>query len=492
MNETDLSANIPHWIPLSTQLSTALRAIDHQSFATSLQSDLNKLRDTSHLLETFNQTILDSIAINHNEIWHELRNLVSIIIGYCDLIQEQTSHSTPHQLQRSIENLLHLCQQLLEHDQPPDDYVAATQQRLEPKISGAILLVDNKQESREILRRYLQQEHHQVFEAENSQQMFTLLASRNIDLILLDIALPEMHNDALLLQLKHNEKLRATPVIVISGNKNTERAIHCIEAGAEEYLLKPINPALLQARINAAVERKRWHDKEQLYRVELEKNQDFIRKVFGRYLSDEIVSTLLENPDGLDLGGSQRKVTILMADIRDFTTIAEHLAPATVVRLLNIYLGTQCDIIMQHHGTVDEFIGDAILAIFGAPISREDDSFRAIQCALDMQAAMAAINHRNRSENLPEIAMGISINTGMVVAGNIGSEKRAKYGVVGHTVNQTARIEEHCEAGKILISEATLNDCKAMLSIGKSLSITAKGILKAINVYELTGIAPNE
>jgi adenylate cyclase len=149
------------------------------------------------------------------------------------------------------------------------------------------------------------------------------------------------------------------------------------------------------------------------------------------------------------------------------------------------------DIIMKYNGTVDEFIGDAILAIFGAPISREDDSDRAICCALEMQAAMDGINQRNRAEQLPEITMGISINTGLVVAGNIGSKKRAKYGVVGHTVNQTARIEEHCEAGSILISEATLVDCKALLSIGNSKSIQAKGILKEIKTFELKDIAPD-
>ena len=144
------------------------------------------------------------------------------------------------------------------------------------------------------------------------------------------------------------------------------------------------------------------------------------------------------------------------------------------------------DIIMSHDGTVDEFIGDAILAIFGAPISREDDTDRAINCALAMQAAMEDINKKNRTEKLPEIRMGISLNTGSVIAGNIGSEKRTKYGVVGHTVNQTARIEEHCPAGAILISESTLKDSTAILSIGNSKTIKAKGILKSFDIFELT------
>jgi class 3 adenylate cyclase len=180
----------------------------------------------------------------------------------------------------------------------------------------------------------------------------------------------------------------------------------------------------------------------------------------------------------------------MMADIRGFTAIAEKLAPPRVVRLLNNYLGAMSEIIMKHNGTVDEFIGDAILAIFGAPINRPDDTDRAIRCALEMQQAMTTVNAKNRAENLPEIAMGISLNTGTVVAGNIGSEQRTKYGVVGHTVNQTARIEDHCPAGAILISEATLADAKSLLSIGSAKTIQAKGILKAFTIYQLTAMAP--
>ncbi|WP_235015270.1 adenylate/guanylate cyclase domain-containing response regulator [Oceanicoccus sp. KOV_DT_Chl] len=379
-------------------------------------------------------------------------------------------------------------QQLLELGENPSQESTNSQQIIAAGTSGTILIVDDQQESREILRRYLQQSKHKVVEAAGGREMFECLKTEVIDLILLDLILPEMDGDELLQQLKQDDVLRAIPVIVVSGNKDTARVIRCIEAGAEDYLFKPFNPALLHARISAGVDRKLWHDKEKLYREELERNQTFIRKVFGRYLSEEIVSKLLEDPDGLEMGGEQRKVSVLMADIRGFTTIAEQLSPQRVVRLLNNYLGTMSEIIMKYNGTVDEFIGDAILAIFGAPISRENDTDRAISCAIEMQTAISAINQRNRAENLPEISMGISINTGLVVAGNIGSEKRTKYGVVGHAVNQTARIEEHCGAGNILISEATLKDCQATLRTGESKTIQAKGILQSIKIYELLGI----
>ena len=134
---------------------------------------------------------------------------------------------------------------------------------------------------------------------------------------------------------------------------------------------------------------------------------------------------MLEQPEGLELGGDLREVTILMADIRKFTTICENLEPQHITRLLNTYLGTMSDIIMEHQGTVDEFIGDGILALFGAPIAREDDADRAVLCALHMQAAIEHINREYSTAGLPEISMGIGINTGTVVAGIIGSKNAA-------------------------------------------------------------------
>ena len=330
---------------------------------------------------------------------------------------------------------------------------------------------------------------HEVITASSGQQALDILASKPVDAILLDLIMPDMDGHEVLRQVKSNEALRSTPIIVISGMQDTQGIIRCIEAGADDYLFKPFNAVLLQARIQAGLERKRWHDKEQAYRDQLERSQRFIRHTFGRYVSDEIVENLLEKPEGLKLGGDQREVTILMADIRGFTSICEQLAPNRVVKLLNIYLGAMSEIIIEHLGTIDEFIGDAILAIYGAPTTRKDDVVRALKCALAMQKAISDINKINLAEQLPEISIGIAVNTGTVVAGNIGSERRSKYGVVGHAVNLTARIEDHCQSGEILISESTLAAVEQPLTIGRSERVTAKGINKPVAIYELISFA---
>ncbi|HMV72044.1 MAG TPA: adenylate/guanylate cyclase domain-containing protein, partial [Pseudomonadales bacterium] len=238
-----------------------------------------------------------------------------------------------------------------------------------------------------------------------------------------------------------------------------------------------------------ALERKRWHDREEAYRRELERNQRFIRNTFGRYLSDEIVDALLETPQGLDLGGVTCKVTILMADIRNFTHICESHTPQQVVKLLNNYLGAMSSVIMEHRGTVDEFIGDGILAIFGAPVAYADDVRRAVRCALAMQQAVHGINKRNHAIGLPAIAIGIGLNTGLVVAGNIGSERRSKYGVVGHTVNLTARIESLTAGGEILGSQSTVDEVGPGLHTGRCLRTRPKGMAAEVTIHAITGLA---
>ncbi|WP_339669460.1 adenylate/guanylate cyclase domain-containing protein [Dasania marina] len=484
------SKNWPATARLIITATTELYSNQYQQHGV-IHSDFSKLLIAAEKLEQLSLQHEHGAIPEHQKIWHDLRNVMAALQGYVELIQEE--QQVDEKSQQQLEHIDRLTLQLLEFDNKHKFPASSlyTDNTANPKlvVSGSILIVDDQRESRELIRRHLLRDQHQVLEAASGPEMLALLEHQTVDLILLDLILPEMDGHELLARLKQHQKWRAIPVIVISGNKDTERVIRCIEAGAEDFLFKPINPVLLKARISAGVERKRWLDKEQRYRHELEKSQTFIRKIFGRYVSEEIADTLLQNPDALDLGGTQCKATIMMADIRGFTTIAEQLPPQQVVRLLNNYLGAMSEIIMDHNGTVNEFIGDAILAIFGAPINREDDSDRAIQCALAMQNAMATINQQNIKEYLPAIQMGISINTGPVIAGNIGSLKRTKYGVVGHTVNQTARIEDACPAGKILISESTLIDSTAILSIGKSQTIQAKGILAAINIFQLNDAA---
>ena len=220
---------------------------------------------------------------------------------------------------------------------------------------------------------------------------------------------------------------------------------------------------------------------------ELERLNQFIRKTFGRYTSDQIVEALLDEPDGLKLGGEKREVTLLMSDLRGFTALADQFEPTEFVSLLNHYLSAMVEIVQRSGGTIDEIIGDAILVIFGAPLVVETPGLNAVLCALKMQKGMNQVNEYNRQMGWPDIEMGIALHTGEVVVGNIGSVKRSKYGVVGGAVNLTARIESFTVGGQMLVSPSLVQSAGPGLILGDKIEVHAKGMRKALMCRELLG-----
>jgi class 3 adenylate cyclase len=221
---------------------------------------------------------------------------------------------------------------------------------------------------------------------------------------------------------------------------------------------------------------------------QLEVRNRFIEQTFGRYLSSEIADNLLKSAEELDFSGKKKTVTIMMSDLRGFAAFSDSLPPETIVTMLNNYLSEMTGVIQKYNGTIDEFIGDAILTIFGAPFQRPDDAERAVACALEMQIAMSRVNAWNLENGLPELEMGIGINTGEVVVGNIGSRKRAKYGVVGSNVNLAARIESYTIGGQILIAGATRDAVKAPLTILSDQTVEPKGAAHPITLYDIGGL----
>jgi adenylate cyclase len=228
-------------------------------------------------------------------------------------------------------------------------------------------------------------------------------------------------------------------------------------------------------------------DNARLY-TEVQQAAEFIRQTFGRYISEDVVASLLDSEEGLKLGGEKRKVTIVMTDLRGFTMLSERLAPEQVVDFLNRYLEKMVNIILDYNGTVIEILGDGLMVIFGAPIQREDDAERAVACALGMQLAMAETNESNSRVGLPKVEMGIGIHTGEVVVGNIGSSKRTKYGVVGSDVNLTGRIESYTTGSQVLISPTTHQEVVPLLSIGQQLTVEPKGVVEPITIYDVRGM----
>ncbi|MCL1469878.1 CHASE2 domain-containing protein [Argonema antarcticum] len=214
-----------------------------------------------------------------------------------------------------------------------------------------------------------------------------------------------------------------------------------------------------------------------------------IRQIFGRYLSDAIVPTLLESPSGLKMGGERRKITVLVSDLRGFTALSERLSPEEGVKVLNIYLESMTEIITSYRGSINDFIGDGIMVIFGIPTSQEDDAKRAVACAVAMQLAMPAVNEKiSDVVSLQHLEMGIGINTGISLLGNIGSEKRTKYTAIGSEVNLAFRIETYTKDGEVFISQSTLNEVNSIVSVDSQREVKPKGIRHPITIYEVSGL----
>jgi class 3 adenylate cyclase len=222
--------------------------------------------------------------------------------------------------------------------------------------------------------------------------------------------------------------------------------------------------------------------------VEGLRQRDFIRNAFGRYVSPEVAQTLLESPDGLRLGGHKRQITVLMSDLRGYTRFAERGDPAGVMEVLNDYLGHMADIVIAHGGTINEFIGDAIFAVFGAPVEHADHAERAAATALAMQRANDALNRANAERGRPSFEMGIGLHTGEAVVGNIGSEQRTKYAVVGAAVNLAARVEGCTVGGQILMTAATAERLGDLAEVAPPISVELKGLTAPITLVELRGL----
>ncbi len=314
--------------------------------------------------------------------------------------------------------------------------------------------------------------------AGDGEEALDHLREHDVDLVLTDINMPRMDGLTLLAELTRLR--RDTDVfgaVVVTANGDMVNIRTAMNRGAFDFLTKPIDLDDLEVTIDKALDR-----------VRDQKQAAHARQTVGRYLSDEVAETLLAGPEATRPGGERRRVTIMMADLRGFSTMSERLAPERVLDVLNVHLGAMTDVIGTYGGTIDEVLGDGILVLFGAPVERADHARRAVACAVAMQQAMAGVNEQVEALGLPPLQMGIGVNTGEVVVGNIGSEKRMKYGVVGSPVNLTGRIESATVGGQILISAATLAEAGDDVEVRRTMELAAKGFSAPIPLFDVAGI----
>jgi class 3 adenylate cyclase len=248
----------------------------------------------------------------------------------------------------------------------------------------------------------------------------------------------------------------------------------------------------IKDRLNSSLTQELKSLNENLQRMVEEKTDNLIRlyKTFGRYLPDEVINRMLDSPNDPSLGGEKRYITIMTSDIRGFTPLAEKHDSESVVHLLNHYFSDMVEIIHYFSGTIIEFLGDSILCIFGAPMDDEHHADHATACALQMQLAMKDVNTWGRKNNFPEIEMGVAINTGEAIVGNIGSDRVMKYNVIGNHVNLSGRIESYTTGGQVMISEYTYNALRTPVSVVRKTLVSPKGVSAPIFIMQIDAIGP--
>lgn len=231
------------------------------------------------------------------------------------------------------------------------------------------------------------------------------------------------------------------------------------------------------AQTAIAVENARAH--ERLAREEV------ARANYSRFLPEYVVKQMLENPESFKLGGVNQTITILFADIRGFTRISEHAPPEKIVGLLNRYFSAMTDIIFAHGGTLDKYLGDGLMALFGAPTTTPEDASNALNAAVAMQRRLLGINIELRQEGLSEVGVGIGLHTGEVTVGYIGSERRSEYTAIGDPVNTASRLESNAKGGEILVSDATAKAARSRYKLHPREPITVKNREQPVILWEV-------
>lgn len=311
-----------------------------------------------------------------------------------------------------------------------------------------ILIADDDWLNRDLLKTYLTSSGCEVMVAIDGQMALEMAMRQTPDLALVDVQMPRLDGVELCKTMKSTPETRFVPVVVVTAFDTDEEKIRAIDAGADDFISKPYNSIILLTRVRSLLQIKKLND-------EVEARNRLLRRVLDRYVAVDLADIILDDPEQhLRLGGENRMVTVLFADIRGFTKFTEGHTANEVIETLNRIFNPLSNLIFAYRGTFDKYLGDGLMAFYGAPISEADDAKRALDTAFAMQRLFKTLREDPENE-MEGLDLGIGLHSGEAVVGNIGSEFVMDYTVVGDVVNVAKRLQEHAEAGQILISEAT-------------------------------------
>jgi class 3 adenylate cyclase len=366
--------------------------------------------------------------------------------------------------------------------------------------AGAILVVDDNEANRAMLGRRLEREGHRVQLAAGGREALERLRQQRVDLVLLDVMMPDMDGYEVLQQLKADAALRDIPVLMISALDEIESVVRCIELGAEDYLPKPFDPVLLRARIGACLEKKRLRDREAVHlhelaqwnrtleqrvadQVSLVERLGRLKRFFSPQLAELIVAGGADDP----LKTHRREVTVCFLDLRGFTAFAEAAEPEEVMAVLREYHAEMGKLILEHEGTLERFTGDGMMIFFNDPMPVPNAGERAVRMAIAMRERVVKLIEKWRTLGY-ELDLSIGIAQGYATIGAIGFEGRWDYGAIGSVTNLASRLCSAANPGQILLAKRVLGTTADLLEVEPAGELSLKGFQRPIPAFSVVGL----
>jgi class 3 adenylate cyclase len=344
-----------------------------------------------------------------------------------------------------------------------------------------ILVIDDELIVREMIAEALQADGYTVVQAETGGRALEILTSHQIDIVLSDIQLPDTSGIDLAGRIRAQQP--GLPIVMVTGLADAGKAIDALKLGVSDYITKPFDLNTLSTSIRNILD-KEAEKKQLAWQRDEERRR--LRTLFEKCVSPLIVERLLAEPESLCLEGERRTATVLFADIRGFSTICAEIDPIEAVQILNRYLSTMIDTGFKYEGMLAKFQGDGIMIVFGAPVAQSDAALRAVAAAVEMQRELLGIN----IPSMPDLSLpiGIGINTGEVVAGNVGSERHFEYTVIGDPVNIAKRLESQAGARQILIADTTYDLVKDFVQVQDLGGVRVGGSRNWVHTYNVVGL----
>ena len=374
------------------------------------------------------------------------------------------------------------------------------------KDGASVLVVDDDPVTRQMLSGTLEERGHRVTTADDGRRGLDLVRSKRFDVVLLDVLMPHLNGYDVLEHMKGDEDLRHIPVVMVTSVDEVESAVRCIELGADDYLSKPIDPVLLIARVNAGLNKKRLHDLEQEHLEEVARlNRQLEARVeeqmaelvrtgeLKRFLPHQVAEGLLAGQLSTSDGFERRRLTLLFADMVGFTDLSDTLEPEELSEVLNEYLREMTAIAVSHRGTLDNYIGDGLMVIFGAPSQDEESAqaWAAVKAAFGMMARADELTAVIRERGIPaDLRVRVGVNTGHCTVGVFGSDLLRAYKAVGFAVNMAARLQSEADPGTLLVGFRTYALVKDRVRAQSRGELTLKGAARPVEAWEILGLDP--